>query len=793
MFHFGIIDWLIVIVPIVFICYLAVHSRLFVKDAVDYLAAGRVANRYVLSAGDLSSGLAVFTLVALVEERYVSGTAVGFWGTLGAPLGIIMSLYGFVAYRWREVKCLSKGQFLELRYGSRAFRVATSVVSTMSEMMINALYPAITANFLIYYFGIPHHFMLFGYSIPTFSVIVTGCLALAVLMIWPAGRVSLLITDAIQGVFSYPIFAAISIFVLFKLDFDQDIAVTLGDRVAGQSFLNPYDVQQFRDFNLFAVIVNLVNGVLNRGSWYGNDTSNSAKTPHEQKMAGLLGSFRNGFAWTMMTLLAILVYCFMNGSTFNSKGGRNPFPFTSDELRLEFSEQILGEVVPDTLSPSAAEDLGVDDEPGSGVILRKKVMAALREIPPMEHTPGVDAPFSQTEHPDVRYWDKAKEVFGDSPQGRLYAQRYKSVYSQMRSPAVFSRVFPVGLTGAFILLMIMLMVSTDDSRIFNAVGCIIQDIVLPFSKGEVTPKRHIRWLHIGTIGVTIFFFIVGVFFSQIDYVQMVNMILMSIWLGGAGPIILGGLYTRFGNIHGAWGSLIFGSGISTTCCILQQTWTKSVCPWIESHPGWYEKCDHFLRAVSAPLNPLVRWEMRTDKFPINSYEILALSMLAACTAYVVGSYLHYKPFDLDKFLHRGKYAPPEKIAEIAAAKAARAQKSPLRRFLDAMVSITPEYTRGDRVLAWAMFCYSFVWSFVLWWLVPVIWNNIHAWSPKAWIQYFYISNFPIAITIGSISTIWFGIGCSWGIVQLFKDLKKRKESDTSADYDYGRVTKEMKQ
>ena len=51
-----IVDWLIVIVPVVFIVLMALYARRFARGVVDFLAAGRVAGRYVISVGDLSAG-----------------------------------------------------------------------------------------------------------------------------------------------------------------------------------------------------------------------------------------------------------------------------------------------------------------------------------------------------------------------------------------------------------------------------------------------------------------------------------------------------------------------------------------------------------------------------------------------------------------------------------------------------------------------------------------------------------------------------------------------------------------
>ncbi len=54
------IDWVIVIVPLVAIVWLAFYCRRFVRGVVDYLSAGRVAGRYVLTVGDMTAGLGAY-------------------------------------------------------------------------------------------------------------------------------------------------------------------------------------------------------------------------------------------------------------------------------------------------------------------------------------------------------------------------------------------------------------------------------------------------------------------------------------------------------------------------------------------------------------------------------------------------------------------------------------------------------------------------------------------------------------------------------------------------------------
>ena len=58
------IGWLIVILPLIVILWAACHAQRYVRGVADYLAAGRVAGRYVISVGDLSSMLGVITIIA---------------------------------------------------------------------------------------------------------------------------------------------------------------------------------------------------------------------------------------------------------------------------------------------------------------------------------------------------------------------------------------------------------------------------------------------------------------------------------------------------------------------------------------------------------------------------------------------------------------------------------------------------------------------------------------------------------------------------------------------------------
>ena len=747
----SLIDWLIVLIPIAALIGVAIYSSRYARGIVDYLAAGRIAGRYVLSVGDLTAGLSVITLIASAEQNYQTGYAVSFWAAISVPVGIFMGLTGFCVYRWRQTRCLSLGQFLELRYGSKFFRVFCATLRTVAEMVTNAIGPAVATNFFIYYMGLPHKVMICGINLPCYGIIVVLCLILAVLFIWPGGRISLLITDSVQGIISYPIFVIIAGYIFLNFSWSGDIAPVMWNRVQGQSFMNPFDISQLRDFNIFAIIVTLCGSILNRASWIGNDTSGAGKTPHEQKMAGILGSWRNGFSGMMVLLLAIITIVFMTSPHFVNK---NRFKTTSTEVRLELSQRVLEEAVQD---PAARNRIMQEIRKIPAKTAKERAqyvkeyaeapekLAALRyKLNPEKHVEEfrkaiadvkagkaadpevanslIQRPSSQSDNPDIPYFQTVRESLGDSPQGRHEFQKFRSLYNQMMMPTLIRKIFPVGMIGIFCLLMVMLLISTDDSRIFNASSTLFQDAILPFFKDRLSPEKHLLSLRLMTVAVAIFFLIVSLLFAQLDYINMFTTIMCALWVGGAGPIMVFGLYSRFGNLTGAWCAIIFGSGHSLLGLIMQRNWAETIYPFLEKM-GWVEGLNHFLIAVSSPFNPWISWSMDPVKYPINSFEIYFISMILSLLGYIIGSLLTLKPYNLDKLLHRGEYADgPEPVPE----------KWTFRNVLSKLIGISPEYTLGDKIIVYSVFGYSIIYSFLILFLAIIIWNAISPWPEHWW-------------------------------------------------------------
>ena len=839
-----IIDWIIMIVPFFAVLGLAIYAKKYARDVVDFLAAGRVAGRYVMCVGDVAAALSVITLVASCEQTYKVGSAMGFWGIITMPLGMFLGLSGYCVYRWRASRALSFGQFVEMRY-NKSFRVFCATLRNFSEMITNAIGPAIAANFFIYFLGLPHKVHVFGVNLPCFAIIVTLSLFFATVAIWPAGRISLLVTDTVQALLSYPIFVIVAGYIFFNFNWGTAMEPVMMDRVPGESFLNPFDIAKLRDFNMFALGVTVMATILQRASWFGNDTTNSGRTPHEQKMAGVLGTWRNGFAYTMIGLVTLLVITVMNHEAFvmpgvdgkHCKEGSRASLFSSHRTRIDLLNKVAAEAVPD---PAVREQIAAaldavpppvhkaikDPVPESIAAEHEAYFATMQALATNPRGPALpepspelaayleaNMPLSQLKNNDTPYIDAARDVINANvpehlreeaaavaagerdPSAELaaiqganakQAQKVRTLYGQMMMPVTLRQILPTGVIGLFALLMLMLLISTDDSRIFNASSTWVQDVILPFMKKAPTSRQHIMLLRLSSVAVAVFFFVVAVFFSQLDYINMFVQIMCAVWLGGGGTVMVFGLYSRFGNIVGAWCSIFFGCGFSLLGLILQRTWSASVVPLLASR-GWTEGVFRFFAKLAAPLNPWVDWsfgfnsgestleqalQLFREKFFMNSAEIYGISMVLSLAAYCIGSWIALKagwckPYNLDKLLHRGEYADEAEKERMA--KASKVKVSIFSR----IVGIDHEYTRGDRIIAWSVFVYSIVYRLFLAFVVVMLWNTFSPWPKSWWGTYYYVCSLIIPIIVGCVSTVWFLWGGIRDGIQLFKDLDKR--------------------
>lgn len=767
------IDWIIVSLPCALVVFMALKAQKYVRSVADFLAAGRVAGRYVLCVAGAEASMGLVSVIAMWEMYYRSGFAVGYWASIGTPIAIMYGLTGYCIYRFRETRALTMGQFLEMRY-SKKFRVLAAILQSLSGVMNYAIFPAVSARAMMYFLEIPPYFYIGDWRFSTFAMLMVIFLGIALWLALLGGQITIMVTDCIQGILSYPFYAILVFYVLYRFNWWTEVTPTLSyvhEPGSGRSMLNPFDVGKLRDFNLFYVFAGIFQGVFSRVTWGGaQGYSVSALNAHEQKMAGLFGTWRAGFSIMMITMLAIAAFVVMHHGNFSTE---------AKNAHYHLTKQTVAEMASGSRFSEVQEDLNTMIETDTVPERLKQRLISERTFA----TTGID--LNSIKPDDYRQI----AVTAVSSVDKKAGAQLNTIYGQMLVPITLRELLPVGITGILCALMIFLMVSTDTTYMHSWGSIITQDIILPFFKKPLTPQQHLRLLRWVITGVVVFAFLFSFFFAQMDFVLMFFAITGAIWTAGAGPVTTFGLYWSKGTTAAAFTSLIAGSTIAVSGIVCQQQWAAKIYPFLERH-DLVDITTKIFSALSSPFDPIIKWEVTPGKFPINSAEMSFIAVLTSVLLYVIVSLLTCKkPYNMDKLLHRGKYADGITFQRF---------EWSFKNFFLKIAGIDPNYTKGDRILAYSVFGYSFCYAWVLNFICVLIWNAIYKWPLEWWGIKFFITGLVVPGCVAVVSTVWFAIGGSIDLHRLFKRLEEKVSNDADngtvekSEDDYVDNTKEKK-
>lgn len=172
------LDWTIVLVMAILMIVTVLASRGQMKSVADFLAAGRSAGRYLIAISSGIAGLGAITIVGNLEMNLQAGFSMSWWGMTMGVVVLIVTVSGWVIYRFRQTRCLTLAQFFEVRY-SRRFRIFTGMVAFFAGLINFGIFPAVGARFFIYFCGLPLEFSLLGMTISTFPLVMLILLSIS--------------------------------------------------------------------------------------------------------------------------------------------------------------------------------------------------------------------------------------------------------------------------------------------------------------------------------------------------------------------------------------------------------------------------------------------------------------------------------------------------------------------------------------------------------------------------------------------------------------------------------------
>ena len=662
------IDWTIVFALIIALIVTLVYCQKFVKSAADFLAANRCAGRYLTTITGGIASIGAISIIGGFEQYYVSGFSPLFWGWLSAPVGLIITITGWVGYRRRETRCLTMAQFFEVRY-SRGFRILAGIMGWVSGVLNYGIFPAVSVKFFIYFCKLPDTFHIPGipFAFSTYVCLLAFAISMGVAFAIFGGQIAVMLTDFVQGMFCNIAFLILMAYLVLRFKWDKIFATLTQYSIdhPHQSMFDPFDTTKIKSFNIWFFLVGIILTFLISGTWQGSSGyAASSKSPHEGKMGGLLGVWRTLVQSALLIFIPICAIVFFNHPDF------------------------------------AADAATVSAE-----------IKSLSDV---------------------------------------------TQQSQATVPMFLTYVLPVGLVGVFAAVMFAAMLSTDDTYMHSWGTIFVQDVILPIWNKPIDKKTHIRLMQWSIVFVGVFAFFFSWLFKQTDKIYLFFAITGAIFTGGAGAVMIGGLYSKSGTNKGAWVTMILGSTLAIGSIVLQQVWTDFA-PWMAG------KFD------GTWLNGFGQWfAANKDEWPFNN-QILSLvfTIIGYGTYFIVSwidIWINKLPlFNLEKMLHRGIYDTAHEHKEAW---------SPSKFWK--LLGLTKEFTKWDRVIFFASFTWNMVWFLVF--IAGTIGHYVIGWEPTGWLRLwkFYIL---LLFGVGSVTTFWFVIGGIFDLKDLFHTLETVERND----------------
>jgi SSS family solute:Na+ symporter len=305
------IDWLVMTVPIIAVACIALYVRRFVKSVADFMAGGRNAGRFLLCTAKSGMGAGAVSYVAGFEVFSHGGFSYNWWNQITPPLLLLVTISGFVIYRYRETRALTLGQFFEMRY-SRRFRLFAGMMGFFAGLVNFGVMPLVNGKFMAYFLGFPETVSVFGHPVQSYLICMAINLTLTASITMLGGQITVLVADCLEGLFSQMSYVVITIVVLVMFSW-PDARHLLMSAPKGHSMVNPFDSFGMKDFNIWYVVMAVMMTAYTTMAWQNQHAFNaSGSSPHEARMGGILGNWRTFAGDSMKYMLVLFALCYIS-------------------------------------------------------------------------------------------------------------------------------------------------------------------------------------------------------------------------------------------------------------------------------------------------------------------------------------------------------------------------------------------------------------------------------------------------------------------------------------------------
>ncbi len=325
---------------------------------------------------------------------------------------------------------------------------------------------------------------------------------------------------------------------------------------------------------------------------------------------------------------------------------------------------------------------------------------------------------------------------------------------QLRTPIVMRDILPAGLIGLASAAMLGAFISTHDTYMHSWAAIFVQDVVLPFRRRRLSERAHLILLRVSVLAIAVFIFGFSYYFQHVQYIAMYCALSAAVFIGGAGAAIIGGLYWNRGTAAAAWSAMIAGMVLSGGGILIKQAPVEQV---------------EALRALAAPLS-WIGSAMLYLRSAFTGQEMNFIAIAASSLIYVAVSLMQNQRFDLDRLLHRGRYAMAgESSLSIRDA-----------RGVWEKLGFSREFTGMDRVVTYVTLSWPLFWSFAF--VGGSIYAMVFGIPADDWLVYWHVWLW-VVLGAGIIVTVWLSIGGMIDLRRMYR-LLRAKPHDSADDGEF---------
>jgi len=190
--NFGTIDWLILIAYLIFIFFMGVFFKRYMKGLGDFIVAGRHLKVYLAVATLTGTELGLVTVMYNSELGFRSGFSAFHVGVIEAGCIAGIGITGFIVYKLRESKVMTIPEFYGKKFGTKV-RWVGGIILALSGILNMGLFLQAGSRFMIGLIGA-------GISGTVTKLVMSAMLIMVLVYTALGGMVSVVICDYIQFV-----------------------------------------------------------------------------------------------------------------------------------------------------------------------------------------------------------------------------------------------------------------------------------------------------------------------------------------------------------------------------------------------------------------------------------------------------------------------------------------------------------------------------------------------------------------------------------------------------------------